>query len=182
MFATGARRSELCAARVVDLDLEQGSFWVRRAKRGAPRRLPLPAPTVAALREYVEDGRLVLRGQREEPGALLLTREGRPFTRTQTLRDLVKRVAARVEVEAFPHVFRRTLATELARAGVELPVIQKVLGHARPSTTLDYVAVSLEDMRVALDELDIALPRSPGAAVFDNLQRRLFQGWQVVAA
>jgi len=50
LFATGVRASEPCAARVVDLDLEDASILVRRAKTGPSRRLPLLAPAVAALR------------------------------------------------------------------------------------------------------------------------------------
>lgn len=182
LFATGVRASELCAARTLDLDLEPGAFFVRRAKRGASRRLPLPAPSVAALRRYLEEARPALRGEREDPGALFLTRAGRPLTHA-SLTHLVKRASARADVPAYPHVFRRTLATEFARAGVALPVIQKVLGHAHLSTTGDYVEVSLDDMREALDELDRGLPRCHTAdAVFDNLQCRLFAGWEVAAA
>ena len=182
LFATGLRASELCAAQVVDLDLEQASLWVRRAKRGPCRRLPLPGPAVAALREYVEEARGVLLGEREESGALFVTREGKPLERG-TLYAAVKRIAARAKVAAYPHVFRRTLATELARSGVSLPVIQKILGHAQLATTSDYVAVSVDDMRLALDELDRQVLRGHAGACFDEgVQRRLFCGWQALAA
>ena len=182
LFATGVRASELCAARVVDLDLEEGSLWVRRAKGGRGRRLPLPGAAVAALREYTERARVVLRAARADPGALFLTRDGQPLKHGSLL-ALVKRVGRRAGVAAFPHVFRRTLATELARAGVGLPVIQKVLGHAHLSTTQDYVSVSFDDLREAIDELDRTLPRGQsGVSVLGNLQRHLFPEWQTGAA
>jgi integrase/recombinase XerD len=181
LFATGMRASEVCASRAVDLDLEDASILVRRAKRGPAQRLPLPGPTLEALRRYLAHGRALLRGDESDTGSLFLAREGGSLERG-TLYALVKRVAKRAGVAACPHVFRRTLTTELARSGVSLPVIQKVLGHAHLSTTGDYVAVALEDMRVALDELARQLPGSQTQVSPWNLQCRLFSARQSSAA
>jgi site-specific recombinase XerD len=183
LFATGMRASEVCAAQVVDLDLEDGSILVRRAKRGPGRRLPIPGPTIAALRAYLAEGRGILRRERADPGALFLTKHGTPLT-CESLLALVKAIAKRAGVRvAFPHLFRRTLATELARVGVSLPVIQKVLGHAHLSTTGDYVEVSLDVMRAALDDLARQIPESQsGPSVPPNLQRSLFPPQRVAPA
>ena len=83
----------------------------------------------------------------------------------------------------FPHLFRRTLATEMAANGVSLPSIQKVLGHASLSMTSDYVAVRTEHMRGALETLVQQRPRSHAEwRVGRGVQRRLFRGPQVPAA
>lgn len=181
LFATGMRASEVCAARVVDLDLVDGSILVRRVKRGPGRRLPLPAPAVAALRAYLSRAGATLCGERADPGALFLTREGAALERG-TLYVMVKAVARRAAVKAHPHLFRRTLATELARTGVSLPAIQKVLGHAHLSTTGDYVEVSVDEMRQALEQLDRQLPRSHPGENPGAVQCRLFAGWGTSAA
>jgi integrase len=150
---------------------------VRRAKRGVSRRLPLPPSAVEALQRYLDEGRpLLVAGGRDDEGRLLLGVGGRPLGR-DGIYERVRRVSARCGARTHPHAFRRTLATELARAGVSLPVIQDVLGHAHLSMTSSYVQVGVPEMRGALDALDRTRPEShrvrPGRAV----QKQLFAGW-----
>lgn len=182
LFATGMRASEVVATQVVDLDLEQGLVLVRRAKAGTSRRLPLPEPAVEALRSYVEEGRAVLLKTRTDPGSLLLGATGRALEQPG-LGYMVKRVAKRCDTHAFPHLFRRTIATELARAGVSLPSIQKVLGHSSMSITSEYVTVHVDQMRSALEAVVSDRPACrPGAVKPLELQRRLFTACEVPAA
>ena len=182
LFATGMRASEVCASQVVDVDLGDGSILVRRAKGGGARRLPLPKPAVVALRRWVNEGRGKLLGQSADPGALFVSRFGTPLD-TASLRVLVIRVGKRCGIKAFPHVFRRTLATELAAAGVSLPSIQKVLGHASLTMTSEYISVRDVQMR---DALQAFVAQRPGCSkpllVPGGVQCRLFREWQVPAA
>lgn len=195
LFGSGMRASEVAATRVVDLDLEEGSVLVRRAKRGKPRRIPLPEPAVRALRSYVEEGRAALVtgvdraksgcSPRDE-GRLFLGARGRPFTRAGVL-QLVRRVSGRCGTKTYPHALRRTLATELVRFGASLPAVQELLGHAHLTTTAEYVEVSLPDMREALDAFDRRPPAShnvsgDGLALLHKLQSQLFTEWQFSAA
>ncbi len=184
LFATGMRASEIVATRVVDLDLEEALVLVRRAKGGPSRRLPLPGPTIDALRAYLACGRGVLLGDKGDPGSLFLNRDGGELSQP-CLGLLVGRVARRCEVRAHPHVFRRTLATELVRAGVSLPAVQKVLGHAQLTMTADYVDVRLDQMRVGLEAFARARPRSQagagGSLVSVSVQSRLFARAQLLA-
>jgi integrase/recombinase XerD len=56
------------------------------------------------------------------------------------------------------HRFRHTFGTYMARAGVRLPVLQKMMGHADAKTTLQYIQLSMTDIadeyRRALAALD----------------------------
>ena len=54
--------------------------------------------------------------------------------------------AAGVRTRIVPHRFRHTYATEMARAGVSVPVLMKLLGHQSPKMTMRYVEVSLLDV------------------------------------
>jgi site-specific recombinase XerD len=184
LFATGMRASEVVATRAVDLDLDEALVLVRRAKGGVSRRLPLPAPTLDALRAYLTEGRGVLLGERPDPGSLFLNQVGGELTRA-SLQDLVGRVAKRAEVHAYPHAFRRTLATELVRAGVNLPAVQKVLGHAQLTMTATYVDVREGEMRAGLEAFARDRPKShvgTGARLpAAGLQSRLFPGLQLLA-
>jgi site-specific recombinase XerD len=46
-----------------------------------------------------------------------------------------------------PHQFRHAFASDLARVGVPLTTIQRLLGHADPKTSLIYIELFLEDIR-----------------------------------
>ena len=46
-----------------------------------------------------------------------------------------------------PHQFRHSYATEMLRAGVTLPALMKLLGHASPEMTMIYVEVALNDLQ-----------------------------------
>jgi len=37
---------------------------------------------------------------------------------------------------------RHTVGTDMARSGVRLPILQRMMGHASPETTLQYVNLS----------------------------------------
>jgi site-specific recombinase XerD len=43
---------------------------------------------------------------------------------------------------ANPHRFRHTLASDMVRAGVSLPALMRLMGHAHIQTTLIYVQVT----------------------------------------
>jgi integrase/recombinase XerD len=47
---------------------------------------------------------------------------------------------------ANPHRFRHTFGADMARSGVSLPVIQKLMGHENPVMTLRYINLSLADI------------------------------------
>jgi site-specific recombinase XerD len=47
---------------------------------------------------------------------------------------------------ANPHRFRHTFATDMLRAGVSLPALMRLMGHAHIQTTLIYVQVTPLDV------------------------------------
>jgi integrase len=47
---------------------------------------------------------------------------------------------------ANPHRFRHTFGTDMARAGVGLPILQRMMGHADMKTTLQYIELSMVDV------------------------------------
>jgi integrase len=46
-----------------------------------------------------------------------------------------------------PHQLRHSYATEMLRAGVGLPALMKLLGHASPDMTMLYIEVALNDLQ-----------------------------------
>jgi site-specific recombinase XerD len=56
--------------------------------------------------------------------------------------------------KVYPHMFRRSRATELYQSGVELALISKILGHAQIETTKIYAVPSLEMLREAMESVE----------------------------
>jgi integrase/recombinase XerD len=54
----------------------------------------------------------------------------------------------------YPHRLRATFATRLDRAGVNVTVIQELMGHADIKTTSHYVGVAGKEMRAAIRALE----------------------------
>ena len=55
------------------------------------------------------------------------------------------------------HRLRHTYATEMARAGMPVPALMKLLGHKTPKMTMRYVEVAQVDVRKAYDEAIVQL-------------------------
>ena len=47
---------------------------------------------------------------------------------------------------ANPHRFRHTFGADMARSGVRLPILQRMMGHADGATTLRYIQLSMADI------------------------------------
>jgi integrase/recombinase XerD len=47
---------------------------------------------------------------------------------------------------ANPHRFRHTFGADMARLGVRLPILQRMMGHADSTTTLHYIHLSMADI------------------------------------
>jgi site-specific recombinase XerD len=47
---------------------------------------------------------------------------------------------------ANPHRFRHTFASDMIRAGISLPALMQLMGHAQIQTTLVYVQITPQDV------------------------------------
>ncbi len=73
-------------------------------------------------------------------------RIGVPMTYS-TVIDLFRKLSGRTGLQATPHMFRHTHATDLLRAGWDAAYVQRRLGHAQIQTTVNtYGHLSTEDM------------------------------------
>ena len=54
--------------------------------------------------------------------------------------------------KVYPHMFRRTRATDLYQSNVELELISRILGHSSTQTTRIYAKPSLEMIKAAMDQ------------------------------
>lgn len=159
LYNTGARASELCGLRLPDLRLAEPAHAVLHGKGGKVRTVPLWPVTADLLRAYMKTTRRIPKAGHAD--FVFIARRGNALTRQglykiarRHLENAARKVPQLGRGELHPVCsFRHTTATHLLMAGVSLPEIQEILGHARPETTMRYRAVSLDRKRHALERL-----------------------------
>jgi len=146
MYATGSRASEVVGLKLADLYLD--SAFVKCFGKGNKQRVvPLGAPAIEALREYLEESRPKLVRAAETPW-VFVSRGGKALTR-EMLWVLVKKYVrqAALNVRVSPHTLRHSFATHLLAGGADLRTVQELLGHANIRTTQQYTHVDRDRLK-----------------------------------
>jgi site-specific recombinase XerD len=149
MLFSGLRSAEVLALAVADVDIARG--WVRvTGKGGRERRVPVDAQVAGWVQTY-------LLAERPETTAAALfvvakgAHRGRPLT-PAGLRTIFRYHRDRAGVPAaHPHALRHSFGTALAEAGVDLAVIQALLGHAHVDSSVGYIHLAPVRVRAAFD-------------------------------
>jgi integrase/recombinase XerD len=85
----------------------------------------------------------------ERTGTVFLSEQGAPF-KANGISDAFRRLYKMAGVQGSCYSGRRTLASNLVDRDINILVIQNVLGHASPLTTMKYCSVTPTMMRRAL--------------------------------
>lgn len=145
LYGSGLRVSELCGLSTTDIDVDQG--MVRVLGKGAKERLvPLSAPSIGALRAWIDRGRGLMLD--DSTDALFVNLRGKPLSPRDVRRVLDRRAVSPVN----PHALRHTYATHLLDGGADLRTVQELLGHADLGSTQIYTHVSKERLRRVVHE------------------------------
>lgn len=146
-YDAGLRASEVASLKVRDIDSERMLLRVERGKGGWYRNAMLPTGLLALLREWWRVGR------RER----VLHVDGWLFPGQHDLKPLSTRQLHRIVVEASvaagigkrvgPHTLRHCFATHLLEDGIDVRIIQTLLGHAKLETTAYYTQVATSVLR-----------------------------------
>ncbi len=155
-YNTGARVQELADLTVADLRCETPALVTLTGKGRKRRAVPLWPETIQLIQHYLQ--------LREHAGIqsahLFLNAAARPMTRFGIGRriDLHVRTAATRcpslrDRHISPHVFRHTTALHLIEAGNDITIVKEWLGHADLKTTSQYVEVSLQRKREAIEKI-----------------------------
>jgi integrase len=144
LLLTGARQGELLAARWADIDLQAG-VWVKPAsttKQAAVHRVPLSAAAVQLLTE--------MRTQAADDAEWIFPARGGGHR--SHVNEAWIRIRKGAELDGVHlHDLRHAYASILASAGLSLPVIGALLGHATPVTTARYAHLFDDPLRQATE-------------------------------
>lgn len=143
-YSTGMRRNELSHLRIGDVDFNSGIIYIRDgAKGGHQRVVPIGDNALKWVNKYLMDIRpRYVRGA--DDGILFLYENGEPFIKSR-LSALVKRLMskAKIKKEGSCHLLRHSCASHLLESGMDIRLIQQLLGHAKTDTTAIYAKVSI---------------------------------------
>ena len=160
-YGAGLRVSEVANLKVSDIDSERMTLRVEQGKGQRDRYVMLSPQLLELLRDWWHAARpqvWLFPGQ--NPINPVTARQlNRAVTAAKTLAGISKRVS--------PHTLRHSFATHLLEQGVDIRVIQVLLGHAKLETTALYTRVAVNtvrDIESPLDRLGVSLTkRSPPA-------------------
>jgi len=144
MLLQGLRSAEVLALNRDDALLSEAQLRVR-GKGNKFRFLPLAPETVQLLEHY-------LRLERPDScsPSLFVSLKGRMRGVRMTragLRSLFRHHRQTTSIKlANPHRFRHPFASDMIRAGMSLPALMQLMGHANIQTTMLYVSVTPQDV------------------------------------
>jgi site-specific recombinase XerD len=141
IYAAGLRVSEVVALTIKDIDSPRMVIHIRQAKGRKDRYVMLSEQLLAILRDY---------WRRTHPPHWLFPGPdpSRPLTTRSVQRACRAAVqAARLEKAVTVHTLRHSFATHLLERGVDIHVIQDLLGHRHVTATTRYARVALNMIR-----------------------------------
>jgi site-specific recombinase XerD len=149
MVFSGLRSAEVLSLEVRDIDIGRG--WARVVGKGnKERRVPIDPDVAALVQAYL------LAGRPETCSAALFVvakgpHRGEPLT-PAGLRTIFRYHRAKAGVPAgHPHALRHSFGTALAEAGVDLAVIQALMGHDHVDSAAAYIHLAPAHLRSAYD-------------------------------
>lgn len=170
-YGTGMRAGEVCRLKVGDIDSDQMIIRVVQGKGKKDRQVKLPKDLLGLLRAWWP-----VRSKRLDAGTPLQERwlfpggkdEGptsprqlnRLFRETVRMAGITKRVTL--------HSLRHSFATHLLENGVDIRIIQAMLGHSKLDVTARYTRVATKMIAKVESPLDLLVP-TPRKAAKDNI-------------
>lgn len=155
LYETGVRIGEALGLRQEDVNPARRSISIvkRLNDNGArvkslERTIPISPELIEGYNDYldVEFGLI-------DSDYLFVNLRRPPVGRAMSLGgayEVLRGISTRCGIPFTAHTFRHTFATDLLRAGVSREVVQHLLGHRHPGSTMVYEHLDLTDLRRAL--------------------------------
>lgn len=149
LYGSGLRVSESVKMKISDLDLDEKLGIVKSGKGKKDRNIILSETMIIKLKQYLDEKKdnseYVFPGK--EDGHLSI----------RMVQKIVNKAAkdAGIKKRVFCHALRSSFATHLLENGVDIRIIQELLGHSNLSTTERYTKVSTEQIKKVKSPLDV---------------------------
>jgi len=141
LSSTGCRISEMTGLNRDDVDLDKLECVVH-GKGDKERTVYLSDVAGMLLGEYLSS--------RMDDNPALFISHLRSRLHPNGVRYMLAGLAKATGVDhVHPHKFRRTLATDLARHGMPIQEVAKILGHDKIDTTMQYVVLNKDDIKTS---------------------------------
>ncbi len=142
LYGSGLRVSEALDLKIGQIDLDES--WITVQGKGNKERwIPLPHKSLENLKIYLKNFRPMLNPQ--EPH-LLINHRGKKLSRMGAYK-ILERLSVGLDKKISPHTLRHSFATHLLEGGMDLRVLQELLGHSDLTTTQIYTHLSKDTLR-----------------------------------
>jgi site-specific recombinase XerD len=155
VYADGLRLSEATHLQTKDIDRPRMQLRVRYGKGAKERVLPLSQRLLQELEDYWRAQRKGRSGH-DSPWLFVGRQAGQPMNRS-TGQNIYYRAVRKggVRRKGGIHVLRHSFASQLIENGVDLPLVQRLLGHSSLLTTARYLHVTSARLDAAQSPLDL---------------------------
>ena len=145
LYSSGIRISELVSLIIKDIDFYERTIRIR-GKGDKDRIVLFDNDTKELIMEYLSI--------RDSNNDYLFTNKSNNPLSTRYVQIMIKDYAneAGIKKRVTPHILRHSFATHLLKHGVDIRVIQQLLGHSNLSTTQIYTSVDMETIKTVYDK------------------------------
>jgi site-specific recombinase XerD len=147
----GWRSSDIVGFRFSQIDWDKNAICFSQHKTGMPVEYPLLSSVGNAIIDYLKHGRPVTDSE-EIIVSAESAKKGLPLS-TPTVHSIVSKYMLKANINNWknkkhgPHSLRHSLATNMLKKNISMPIISTVLGHQNTESTKVYLKVDVEKLR-----------------------------------
>jgi len=142
LYGCGLRISEALQLKVSQIDFS--GKWILPIGKGNKQRLvPVSQQGIDLIQEYIQTDRSLIPSSIDN---LILNPRGKALSRMGAWK-IIQRRTRHLSKEVHPHTLRHSYATHLLEGGMDLRVLQELLGHSDIATTQLYTHMDREYLK-----------------------------------
>lgn len=155
----GWRSSDIVGFRFSQIDWDKNVIRFNQHKTGIPVEYPLLSSVGNAIIDYLKHGRPVTDSE-EIIVSAESAKKGKPLS-TPTVHSIVAKYMHKANIKNWknkkhgPHSLRHSLATNMLKRNVTMPIISTILGHQNTESTKVYLKVDVEKLK----QCPLSIPR-----------------------